>query len=79
MVVEWTSHHSSNSEGIEGNLLDFVNLKGIMRDMPISDATSSIRSCAVLHGLPPCDDGVGEASLCSPLPASVVLLCLLIL
>ena len=31
-------------EGMEGNLLDFVNLKGIMRDMPISDATEGTAS-----------------------------------
>ena len=59
----------SDRECMEGDLLDYMNLKGILGDAPICnntssiDAASSIRSWAVSHSLPPWDDGVGEMFL----------------
>ena len=68
-IVEWTIQHSCNREHAEGNPLDCVNLKGILRDVPICDATSSIRLWVVSHSFPPWDNGVKEASLWSLVPA----------
>ena len=44
---------------MEGNLHDWVNLKGALGDMPICDDTLSNRLWAVSSGLPPQNDGVG--------------------
>ena len=61
---------------MEGHLLDWVNLKGALEDVPICDDTSSNRLWMVSFGSPPKHDRVEEASLCTPPPAFVVFFCL---
>ena len=56
---------------MEGDLLNWVNLKGALGDVSICNDTSSNRSWAVSSGSPPQNDGVGEISLCTPPPAFV--------
>ena len=43
-VVEWAHQHSSDREHTEGNLLNCMNLKGILGDMPVCDNASSLNA-----------------------------------
>ena len=64
---------------MKGNLLDWVDLKGTLGDVPSCVDTSSNKSWVVSSGLPPQDDGVEDVYLCTPPPALVAVLCLPIL
>ena len=78
-VIEHACPPSGDRECMEGNLLNYVNLKGTLGDIPICMDTSSNKSWAVSSGSPPWDDRIGDVSLCTPLPALVAFLCLPIL
>ena len=56
---------------MEGDLFDWVNLKGALGDAPICDDTSCNRSWMVSSGSPPQKNRMRDVSLCAPLPAFV--------
>ena len=58
---------SGDRDHMEGDLLDWMNLKGALGDVPICDDTSSNRSWVVSSALPSWNDGVREVSLCAPM------------
>ena len=76
----WSCQHSGDTDHLDGNRLDCMNLKDILNGVPIFDSPSSnkatsLRTWTTSPASPPWGNGVGEAPFWASAPPLAAFLC----